>query len=219
MENKGQTHSTESKDIKKLKVLENIILLVVFLFIAYSLDNYFFTIPVIVSVLKGTALISVLAMAESIVLAAGGIDLSIASIGLLSSSIMFFFVEAELTGVVPAIIVSIIAGGCIGLINGIFVSKLRINPIIVTMSTALFARGVSGSISNNIAIFNTKPEFAFFKSVYFSIIPVSCIFTLGIMVFCYLIFRFTVVGRQIFAVGGSEESSRLCGLKWTGLRH
>ena len=83
MENKGQTHSTESKKIlKKLKVLENIILLVVFLFIAYSLDNYFFTIPVIVSVLKGTALISVLAMAESIVLAAGGIDLSIASIGL-----------------------------------------------------------------------------------------------------------------------------------------
>lgn len=208
MENKDQTHST-----KNIKRVESMILLAIFLIMAYLLDNYFFTLPVIVSVLKGVALISVLVMAESIVLAAGGIDLSIASIGLLSSSIMFFFVENELTGVLPAIIISLISGGFIGLINGLFVSKLRIHSVIVTMSTALFARGVSGAISNNIVIFNSRLEFAFLKSVYFQIIPKSLIIALGVMVCCYLIFRFTIVGRQIFAVGGSEESARLSGLK------
>jgi len=197
----------------KLRVVENLILLAIFLVAAYLLNNYFFTVPVIVSVLKGVALIAVLAMAESIVLAVGGIDLSVAGVGLLSASVIFYLVETGLTGVVPAVLVSLVIGAVIGFINGFFVAKLRINSIIVTMGTALLARGVSGAMSNNIIIFNSRPEFAFFKSVSLYVIPTSLIIALLIMMLCWAVFRFTVVGRQVFAVGGSERSAKLSGLK------
>ena len=208
----------KSRLSKGIKIAENILLVVAILACAYLVNNYFFTVPVIVSVLKGVALISVLAMAESIVMAAGGIDLSVASISLVCSSIIFYLVETEMMGVVPAILISIAIGGVIGLINGVFIAKLHIMPIITTMGTALFVRGVSGAISNNIYIFDSCSEFAFLQSVPVYVIPVSLIIALFIMLGCYIIFRFTVVGRQVFAVGGSERSAKLSGLGVDGIK-
>lgn len=200
------------KPRKGLKLAESIIFAAVLLIGAYLLNNYFYTPEVIISVLKGAALISVLVMAESIVLATGGIDLSLANISLLSSSIIFFLVETQTMGVLPAVVISIAAGTLIGLINGVFISKIGLQPIITTMGTSLLARGISGAISNNIVIFDTRIEFAFFKSVNLFIIPTSLLIALFIMVICYLLFRYTVVGRQVFAVGGSERSAQLSGL-------
>ncbi len=197
---------------KGIKIAENVLLVAAILVCAYLINNYFFTIPVIVSVLKGVALISVLAMAESIVMAVGGIDLSVASISLVCSSIIFYFVETDAMSVVPAILISIGVSGVIGLLNGVLIAKLHIMPIITTMGAALFARGVSGAISNNIYIFDSCSEFAFLQSVPIFVIPTSLIIALFIMLGCYAVFRFTVVGRQVFAVGGSERSAKLSGL-------
>jgi ribose/xylose/arabinose/galactoside ABC-type transport system permease subunit len=208
----------KSRLSKVIKVIENILLVAAILVCAYLVNNYFFTVPVIVSVLKGVALISVLAMAESIVMAGGGIDLSVASISLVCSSIIFYFVETDAMGVVPAILISTVAGCVIGLLNGVLIAKLHIMPIITTMGTALFARGISGAISNNIYIFDSCSEFAFLQSVPVFVIPVSLIIALFIMLGCYVVFRFTVVGRQVFAVGGSERSAKLSGLNVDGIK-
>lgn len=194
------------------KIAKNILIVAVLLIGAYLINNYFYTYPVIVSVLKGAALLSILAMAESIVLATGGIDLSIASVSLLSSSIIFYLVETQTMGVFPAILVSLAAGAGIGLINGVFISKIGLLPIITTMGTSLLARGIAGAISNNIVIFDTREEFNIFKSVSAFVIPTSLIIALFIMICCYLLFRYTIAGRQVFAVGGSERSAKLSGL-------
>ncbi len=194
------------------RIVGNIVVIAALLIGAYMINNYFFTYPVIVSVLKSAALVAVLAMAESIVLATGGIDLSIVSVSLLSSSTIYFLVETQTMGLVPAVLVGIVLGSLMGLINGIFISKLDITPIITTMGTGLLARGISGAITNNIIIFDTRPEFDFFKSVSVFVIPTSLIFALFIMLGCYLLFRYTVAGRQVFAIGGSERSAQLSGL-------
>lgn len=205
MENKA------TKIRKAMRIAGSVFLLAVFLACAYLFNNYFFTYPVIVSVLKGAALICILSVAESMALAVGGIDFSLASIGLLSSTIVFYFVETSAMGVVPAVILSLLAGLAVGFINGIFISKLELQPIIVTLGTALFTRGISGAITNNISIFDTRPEFAFFKST-ISFIPTSLIIAIIIMLACYVLFKFTTIGRQVFAVGGSERSAQLSGL-------
>ena len=197
---------------KGIKIAESVVLVALFFVCAYLINNYFFTVSVIVSVLQGVALISVLAMAESIVLAAGGIDLSVASISLMSASIVFYFVETNAMGVVPAVLISIAFGGVVGLINALCIAKMRILPVIATMGTALFARGISGAISNNIYIFDSCSEFAFLQSVFLTVIPISLIIALVIMLGCFAVFRFTVAGRQVFAVGGSERSAKLSGL-------
>jgi ribose/xylose/arabinose/galactoside ABC-type transport system permease subunit len=196
---------------KGFRIVGNTFLLAVFLTGAYFINNYFFTYPVIVSVLKGAALISVLAMAEGIVLASGGIDVSIAGTSILSSAMVFYLVETNTTGVLAAVLISFVVAGAVGLLNGVFIAKLGIQPIIVTMGTSLFVHGVAGAITNNISIFDTCPGFDVFKTT-ISFVPVSLITALVIMGLCYALFRFTIVGRQIFAVGGGEKSAQLSGL-------
>lgn len=196
---------------KGLSIAGNVFLFAVFLTVAYLINNYFFTYQVIVSVLKGAALISILAIAESLVLALGGLDLSIAGTSLLSSTMIFYLVETGATGMLAAVIIGIAAACAVGLINGVFVAKLGIQPVIVTLGTMLFTHGAAGAITNNISIFDTRPEFVFFKST-LSFVPVSLIGALLVMGVCYFVFRFTIAGRQIFAVGGSEKSAKLSGL-------
>lgn len=196
---------------KGLKLAGNIFLVALFLICAYLVNNNFFTYDVIVSVLKGAALIGILAMAECLVLALGGIDLSIAGTCLLTSTLIFYLVDTNSMGFFPAILISLAAAFAVGIINGVFIAKLGIQPIIVTLGTLLFTRGVSESITNNITILDTCPEFAFLKST-ISFIPVTLIIALLVTLICYAVFRFSIAGRQVFAVGGSERSSELSGL-------
>lgn len=200
------------KRITLYQIIENVIIAAIFLVVAYLLYDYLFTTSIIISILKGVALISILAIAESMVLACGGIDLSVANFSLLSSAIMFYLVEKNIAKAPLAILIGILIAGGLGLLNGTLVSKAKVQPVIATMATGLFAYGVSGAITNNIVLFDTAQGVDFIKSVIFTVIPVSFLFAVLITIICFILFKVTVIGRQVFAVGGSERSAKLSGL-------
>ena len=200
------------KRITRYQIIENVILAVIFLVVAYLLYDYIFTTSIIISILKGAALLSVLAIAESMILACGGIDLSVANFSLLSSALAFYLIEKHIVGAPLAIAAGILAAGGLGFINGVLVSKSRVQPVVATMATGLFAYGVSSAITNNIVLFDTSEGVGFIKSVTLGVIPVSFLFAVFIAVTCYILFKVTVISRQVFAVGGSERSAKLSGL-------
>lgn len=194
------------------QIIENVILAAVFLAVAYLLYDYIFTTSIMISILKGTALLSVLAVAECMVLACGGIDLSVANFSLLSSAVAFYLVEKNIAAAPIAILAGILVAGLLGMVNGVLVAKTQVQPMVATLATSLFAYGISGAITNNVVLFDTCKGVDFIKSVTLSVIPVSFIFAVVIAFLCYLLFHFTVIGRQVFAVGGSEKSAKLSGL-------
>ena len=194
------------------QIIENVILAAVFLAVAYLLYDYIFTTSIMISILKGTALLSVLAVAECMVLACGGIDLSVANFSLLSSAVAFYLVEKNIAAAPIAILAGILVAGLLGMVNGVLVAKTQVQPLVATLATGLFAYGISGAITNNIVLFDTCKGVDFIKSVTLGVIPVSFIFAVVIACLCYLLFHFTVIGRQVFAVGGSEKSAKLSGL-------
>ncbi len=194
------------------QIIENVLLAAVFLVAAYLLYDYIFTTSIMISILKGVALLAILAAAESMVLACGGIDLSVANFSLLSSAIAFYLVEKNAAGAPFAILAGIVAATGLGLVNGVLVAKTRVQPMVATLATGLFANGVSGAITNNIVLFDTCKGIGFIKSVTITVIPISFILALVIICLCYLLFKVTVIGRQVFAVGGSEKSAKLSGL-------
>lgn len=204
-------YKSKSRRSKRFKMVENILLVILFITSAYFIDKQIFTSAVLVDVFRGVALISVFAMAQSIVLASGGIDLSLPKNGLLSASIVYYLLEKEVMGVTLAITMAILLSGFIGLINGLFVAKLKVKPVIVTLATALLASGVSGSISNNVILFDTADDVAFLKTALYNV-PISLAVAVFIMFLCWAIFKYTVIGRQVFALGGSERSAQLSGL-------
>ena len=181
--------------------------------IAAVCDRYFFTQPIISMVLQDFALLGILTMAESLVLVCGGIDLSLAGSALLCASLSYYLVETGGASAGAAGLVGIALSTAIGFLNGFCITRVGVMPVIVTLASATLARGISGIFTNNIVLFDTSREFSFLSGHIGVVLPVSVLITIGAAVVCTLIFRFTVAERQVFAVGGSERSASMSGLR------
>lgn len=193
------------------KIAGSVFTAALFVLTVYLINNHFFTYSVILSVMEGTALISILAIAESMAIAVGGIDFSIAGICLLSATTMFYLVETGTCGVFIAVFCGLAISLAMGVINALLVVKAKVQPVVATFGTSLLVRGIAGAATGNITIFDTRPEFDFIKQTFFYI-PVSLLVATLIMVGCYIVFRSTAAGRLVFAVGGSEWTARRSGL-------
>lgn len=144
-------------------------------------------------------------------LAAGEIDLSIASVIACAG-----VVTAVAINVTQSVTIGVLAGlglgVAIGLINGFVVAKLKINSLITTLATMQIARGLGYIISDGKAVGITKEEF--FEIGYQDLfgIPLPIVFT----IICLGIFGFllskTTYGRNTLAIGGNQEASRLAGI-------
>ncbi|ABR73866.1 L-arabinose ABC transporter permease AraH [Actinobacillus succinogenes] len=144
-------------------------------------------------------------------LAAGEIDLSVASV--IACAGVVTAVAINMTqSVTVGILAGLGLGVAVGLINGFVIAKLKINSLITTLATMQIARGFGYIISDGKAVGITKEEF--FELGYQDIfgVPLPIIFTvICIAVFGFLLSK-TTYGRNTLAIGGNQEASRLAGI-------
>lgn len=144
-------------------------------------------------------------------LAAGEIDLSVASV-IACAGVVTAVVLNQTQSIFLGVSAGLGLGAVIGLINGFVVAKLKINSLITTLASMQIARGLGYIISDGKAVGITKEEF--FDLGYQSLlgIPLPIWFT----IICFGIFGFllskTTYGRNTLAIGGNEEASRLAGI-------
>ncbi len=144
-------------------------------------------------------------------LAAGEIDLSVASV-IACAGVVTAVVINMTQNVAVGILAGLGLGIAVGLINGFVIAKLKINSLITTLATMQIARGLGYIISDGKAVGITKEEF--FELGYQDIfgVPLPIVFT----IICIAIFGFllskTTYGRNTLAIGGNEEASRLAGI-------
>ena len=166
----------------------------------------------------------ILAAGMTMVIIAAGIDLSVGSVlgfaATLSSLLLIGYGWSPL----PAIIVTLLATGALGAINGVIISKFRIQPFVATLGTMLVARGAAKWISNGIKVepaaqpwyklHEQNPHvFDWMTSPlkHIGLQPVTLAFLLAIIIL-WIVLKFTKFGRYIYAVGGNEEAARLSGI-------
>lgn len=182
------------------------------------LSPYFWKSENIFNILRGMSTIGIMAIGETMIIVTAGIDLSVGS--MLAASAM---VTARLmfTEVVPpwaAILLGLGFGTLLGAINGTVITRLRVNPFITTLGmlsiarglTYLLASGLQGTVASNIPIRN--PVVEFMGKGYIGPIPVPVIEMTVLVVAFSLFLRYTVLGRQIYAVGSNEQAARLSGV-------
>ncbi len=184
----------------------------VILFVGLSIASpYFLTKTNLASVVRQTAVINVMALGMTMVIIAGGIDLSVGAIlamaGLLGTMAM------ERGYPIPAGVgIGVLAGLFWGFVNGLLITRLKIAPFIVTLGTLGIVRGLTLIISNGLPVHRIPQEFSYLGEGNLLGVP----FVLWILVVCAAVTHFllehTRLGRYAFAIGSNPEAALYAGI-------
>lgn len=168
----------------------------------------------------------VMAMGLTIVMIAGGIDISVGSVTALVCMVCAKQMETNGASAGMAVLIAIAIGLAFGLVQGVLISYLDIQPFIITLAGMFFGRGMTAIVSKDmIAIKNeTFLAWANYK-IYLPIgsyskkgnfIPAyiypTVIIALLIFVVIAIIMKYTKFGRSVYAVGGNAQSALMMGL-------
>ncbi|WCB94912.1 L-arabinose transport system permease protein AraH [Baekduia alba] len=155
--------------------------------------------------------IIVLAVGMTFVLIAGGFDLSVGAIYAFSA-VLSGTIGAHHAGSV-GMLAAIGLGAGVGLINGLAVTKLKINPFITTLATAQVVRGFAYLYSHNSSVTPNDPFLENLGSGRLGDVPIPLIVATAAAVFGGVALAFSVFGRRIYAIGGNDEASFLSGIR------
>jgi ribose/xylose/arabinose/galactoside ABC-type transport system permease subunit len=173
-----------------------------------------------------TSIVAIAALGMTLVIISGGIDLSAGS----SIALTTVVVAVTLRGLSgsdgvgalePALaaLAGITAGGIVGLLNGCMITGLRIVPFIATLGMMGIARGVAKLLANEqkvnappswldgLLAVDPSPTTPLWK------LPGGVVVLLALALVVFVILRYSVFGRYIFAIGSNESAARLCGIR------
>ncbi|HUR47187.1 MAG TPA: ABC transporter permease [Candidatus Saccharimonadales bacterium] len=167
-------------------------------------------------VLIQTVIVAVGALGMTMIIVSGGIDLSVGSTVALTSVLGATLLVKGYSPVL-AFMLTILAGGLIGLLNGSMVALFRMMPFIVTLGMMGMARGaakwVSGSQTVNPAENALNSIMKVSSPASFLPLPMGVWIAAGLAIIMSIVMRQTVFGRYVFAIGSNEATARLCGIR------
>jgi rhamnose transport system permease protein len=158
-----------------------------------------------------------IALGMAVVIASGGIDLSVGSILALSSVTMAAAVQHGAPMLLAAV-VCLLTGLVCGLVNGSLVVLLRLHPLLVTLGTLAVFRGLALGISNGNGFSGFPASFEFFGQTYVGAVPAQVIVWLLLAVALYMVVNRTTAGRRLLAVGINETATSFAGIRVSAVR-
>ncbi|MDR1618888.1 MAG: ABC transporter permease [Treponema sp.] len=185
----------------------------------FSIMNpLFFTRQNLANLLSQSTYFIITTVGLSYILIAGAIDLSVGyQLSLTGVIVAMLMVNYEVP-VFAAVLIGLLLGCCLGLFNGLIVTRLKINPIIATLATTTVFQGASYLISSAKTIRKFPASFAWLSKGNIIGLPPDVWLTLIILAVTSFIYNKTYFGRHIFAMGGNEDAARLAGIRTRGLR-
>jgi ribose transport system permease protein len=182
--------------------------------------EFFLTYHNFKTIFTQTVIVAIGALGMTLIIVSGGIDLSVGSTIAFTSVVGARLIQQG-WGTVPVIATTILAGGCIGLLNGSAIAALRVTPFIITLGTLGVWRGSAKMLANNQTVnYDSSPINAWMRTEdpFSYALPVGVWVTLILAVLTALLLRQTVFGRHVFALGSNEATARLCGLPTARLK-
>jgi ribose transport system permease protein len=165
---------------------------------------------------RQAAIVCMAALGMTVVIAAGGIDLSVDSMVALTTVVIALMLRADATPMVAALAGVAVTALC-GLLNGVLITQLRVVPFIVTLGTMLIVRGAAKGLAderrieapitwlNDLLRTNTGS----------ALMPAGIWLVIFFALIVAGVLRYTRFGRHVFAIGSNERMARLCGVAIT----
>ena len=203
--------------------------ILLFCLVATLSDPRFFTITTVSDLLRAAIVIGILAVGAMLVLVSGGIDVSftaVAVFAMYSSTLLSLGIWPDMPW--PLIfLIAVVIGALLGAINGFFIAFLGLPTLIVTLGTLSIFRGFLLTFIGSQRISDLPPAMRDFSrgvlargttdAGNFYSIPWSALALLFVIILTWFILNKTMLGRSIYAIGGSVESARRIGInvRWT----
>jgi ribose transport system permease protein len=190
--------------------------LALFVYLSFA-SSAFATKVNMLNILDQQAATLIIAAAGTLVLVAGGIDLSVGATYSFAGVTAAHF--AERTSPELAILLGVGAGTLVGIVNGLIVTVLRINSLIATLAMAFVVGGVATRITNgNLLVLFDRPSFGKFAQTEFLTVKTSIWAMVGSVILIGLVLGRATIGRYIYAVGGNPQAALLAGVPVRSVR-
>ena len=174
------------------------------------ISTNFFTTDNMWNISRQASVLILASFAQTFAVINKGLDISLGSIvGLVS--VVTAMVSIEF-GVPEGIFAGCLCGAILGATNGFFISFFKVNPIIATIGMLSLARGMAFYITDGMPVTDMPYGFDWIGSGYVGFIPVPTIIAVIALIITMFILHLTVIGRNLYAVGGNEEAARLSGV-------
>lgn len=168
------------------------------------------------NIARTLAVVGIVAIGETLVILAGGVDISVGSVAALAGVVASLLFDNEILPIWGCVAVGLLCGALVGLTNGLIVTRLKINPLITTLATFSIVRGVAFVLTGGQMNQLNNREFQFIGRGDIGGIPFSLLLMVGLYVLFYFILRSTPFGRDLYAIGGNAVAARLAGIRVRG---
>ncbi len=214
----SNTKKIEDKKHKRQINYLNYMVYIIFVFIlvlfAIWLGGRFFSINNILNITRQTAMISIMAVAMTFVIASSNIDLSIGSIAAFTSLVVALILQA--TGsVVLAILAGLMIGAICGMVSGLLVAIFGIPSFLVTLGMLSIVKGAAMWITNTatVPIVNNTFNQIFGLGTIGGVVPILLIWTVVAMIIGHYALQHMSFGKKVLATGGNVIAAKFTGVK------
>lgn len=189
-----------------------LIILLILWFVFTSLAPGFLSRFNLNSMGRSVAIDVVVGFAQMVVLATGGMNLSVGAIGVCCVMIAGYLMQAAGLPIPVAILLTLTFGGLLGALNGLAIVKTGVNSFIVTLASASLFSGGMLIFTKGVPLNGLPATFGAFGRSGVGPVPSLAIVALLIGTLLYILFKHTVLGRQILAVGANARTAEMSGI-------
>lgn len=203
-------------DWRRYVVYIGFVLLFIFFAIALR-DAGFTTVGNLLNIVRQTAIIAVMSVAVTFVIATGEIDLSVGSVAGLASVTTAMALSSF--GLIPGILAGLITGVIVGSINGALVTKVGIPSFLVTLGMLGIASGTAQWITETAPVpISNRTYNDIFGSGQIGPVPSLLLWLLVVAVLGHIVLTKTPYGRKVLATGGNAAAARFSGINTQRIR-
>jgi simple sugar transport system permease protein len=212
--------SFRKRALKQLRELPLLPVLIIVVIYGALTNAAFFSSDNLINILAQSSVLGVLVVAETLVLLVGRIDLSVESVVTLAPLVGIWLMLPAVSGGLGlaldpflALIVTLLIGAGIGLVNGLFVMKVNLNPFVVTLAMLILLRGLAQGVAQGNSLYGFSDVYAYLGAATWAGIPASVWITAALFILVALFLKFHRTGRALYAIGGNEQSARAAGIR------
>jgi ribose transport system permease protein len=189
-----------------------LVVLLVALWIVFALADpgVFATTGTTENLARQAGVLLVVAVGQMLVLVVGGFDISVGANMGFTATVVALLLERMGTG--PAVALAIAGAAAVGLVNGLVVARLKVNPFVATLAMLTFLGGLANQISDgsSVAIFGDK--ISMLGADDWGAVPATAGIAVIVVLLAFGVLNRSRLGLYIYAIGGSRETTRLSGI-------